>query len=76
MRPELHNTLPHMEITATADGYHALFVDWLTPDTQPRIVVAEDIDVFLFNFGGAVWLEDSTVISLIEEMGCTRFERM
>ena len=25
MRPELHNTLPHMEITATSDGYRALF---------------------------------------------------
>jgi hypothetical protein len=76
MNPELHNTLPHMEITATPHGYRALYVDWLTPGTQPQIVAAEDIAEFLFNFGGAVWSEDPTVIDLIEAMGCTRFERM
>jgi hypothetical protein len=76
MSPELHNTLPHMEITATPDGYSALFIDWFTPGKQPRIVAAEDIAEFLFNFGGAVWSEDPTVIGLIGEMGCTRFERM
>lgn len=76
MRPELHNTLPHMELTATPNGYRARFIDWLTPATPPQSVAAEDIAAFLFNFGGAVWSEDPTVIGLIEELGCTRFERM
>ena len=76
MSRELHNTLPHMEINATTDGYCAVFVDWLTPDTQPWIVAAEDIAEFLFNFGGAVWSEDPTVIDLLEARGCTRFERL
>jgi hypothetical protein len=76
MSRELHNTLPHMEITATSDGYCAVFVEWLTPDTQPRIVAAEDIAEFLFNFGGAVWSDNTTVIDLIEATGCTRFERL
>jgi hypothetical protein len=74
MNLQLHNTLPHMEITASAHGYRALFVDWLTPDNQVRIEAAEDIAEFLFNFGGAVWSEDATVIGLIEAMDCTRFE--
>jgi len=49
--------------------------DWLTPDTHPRIVAAADIVEFLFNFGGAVWSEDPTVIRLIEATGCSRFYR-
>jgi hypothetical protein len=35
-----------------------------------------DIAEFLFNFGGAVWSEDPTVIGLIEATGCSRFDRM
>ncbi|HEX9441836.1 MAG TPA: hypothetical protein VF909_19265 [Roseiflexaceae bacterium] len=75
MRPELHNTLPHMELTATPDGYRAHFIDWLTPATPPQNVAAADIAAFLCAFGGAVWSEDPTVLGLIAATGCTRFNR-
>jgi len=52
-----------------------LTIDWLTPDTQPKIVAAADIAAFLSAFDGAVWSEDLTVLGLIAATGCTRFDR-